>query len=58
LHIHAKDFNPATQSCKKFKESRYAFGFLVTHTRRKDGFILDGTVVIGVAALWCFDVSA
>jgi hypothetical protein len=44
LFIDAKDYNPEAQGYNKFKESLCAYGFFVTNTGRKDGFILDGTL--------------
>jgi hypothetical protein len=44
LYIDSKDYNPDAQSYNKFKESLCNFGFFVTNTGRKDGFILDGTL--------------
>ena len=44
LSIDAKDFNPDAQNYNKFKETLCNYDFFVKELRRRDGFILDGTL--------------
>lgn len=44
LYIDAKDFNPNAQNYNKFKETLCNFDFFAKNLKRKDGFILDGTL--------------
>ena len=49
LFIEAKDYNPKARSYDRYKESLCASEFFVKNLKRKDGFILDGTLSTPVA---------
>jgi hypothetical protein len=44
LLIEAKDYDPNAQNYDKFKETLCNFDFFVKNLKRRDGFILDGTL--------------
>jgi hypothetical protein len=44
LHIEAKDMNPSQQDYTKYKESLCNSDYFVKNLKRRDGFVLDGTL--------------
>lgn len=44
LHIEARDMNPNEQGYIKYKESLCNFDYFSKNLKRRDGFILDGTL--------------